>query len=363
MSKHCDVADRQKLKPEELLSFSKTGIRQSLTRLCKSSESFAVKLFPKILAIVEGDKKCSSPESCEESLAELLAGIDAQVRTDRFVIDEVFCQIIKECTNNPSPTSTERGWALLYACLLCFSPSRELGKYLYQQSWPLRQSRDAIGGFAICVNKIILQQLQSCPTLPGKIPVTELSIKTHIDPVRRYHIPETLYGCPVECVVLWERVQLVSEGLSEELRSSTLSMLGRDTVCGAAVDVVDQLPTLPEVLSLDQPPNLLALLCDAVVKLGAAKKPGIFREAANIGAVRGYLEKLETGQLDCLRYVGDSSNDAAGAGISVVREVLVACDLLKIWFRKLPEPIVPYTYYESCVKAGLRGDKALANVC
>ena len=345
------------------MSFSKTGIRQSLTRLCKSSESFAVKLFPKILAIVEGDKKRLTAEACEDSLAELLSSIEAQVRTDRFVIDEVFCQIIKECTNNPSPASTERGWALLYACLLCFAPSRELGKYLYQQSRPLRQSPNAIGGFAICVNKIILQQLQNSSSLPEKMPVSELSIKKHIDPVRRYHIPETLYGCPLECVVLWERVQLVSEGLSEDMRSSTLSMLGRDTICGVAVDVADQLPTLSEVLSFDQAPSLLVLLCDAVVNLNAAKKPGIFREAANVGSVRGYLEKLEIGQMDCLLYVGDNTVEAASAGIDVVKDVLVACDLLKIWFRKLPEPIVPYVYYESCVKAGLRGDRALANVC
>lgn len=111
-----------------------------------------------------------------------------------------------------------------------------------------------------------------------------------------------------------------------------------------------------------EPPGILVLLCDAVINLNAANKRGIFREAANVDTVRHFLSKLEAGELDCLLYASDGEGDSATAGADVVSDVLVACDLLKMWFRRLPQPIVPYACYAQCVRAGQRGDAALAQV-
>ena len=92
------------------------------------------------------------------------------------------------------------------------------------------------------------------------------------------------------------------------------------------------------------------MCCEVISEAGCARS-GIFREAADIDAVRQLASQV------------DVADYSAFDKTSRQLDVLVYCDLLKMWFRKMPLPLVPGSSYDQCICAGRSGSIDMAKVC
>ena len=112
---------KDKLK-EQMMDWSKSPIYSALTRLPSMLNKEAILTFKNIMGFM-GDRVMSFPNMLAREVLE--KGIQ---QPD--LRDEIYIQIIKQVTNNPNPSSTEKGWKMMKMCLDCFPPSREFENYL-----------------------------------------------------------------------------------------------------------------------------------------------------------------------------------------------------------------------------------------
>ena len=58
-------------------------------------------------------------------VSHLLVGVN-----EPLLRDEIYCQLIKQTTNNPAGESIVLGFKLMYLCMATFPPSKELARYI-----------------------------------------------------------------------------------------------------------------------------------------------------------------------------------------------------------------------------------------
>ena len=92
--------------------------------------------------------------------------------------------------------------------------------------------------------------------------------------------------------------------------------------------------------------QILTRSCEVIAEEGCSRR-GIFREAADIDAVRHLVSEINSGDFSAF----DKKLD-----------VLIYCDVLKMWFRKMETPLVPYQLYDQCLQAGRSGNADIAQV-
>lgn len=111
---------------QDRIQWQKDPLTDSLT--LTKSEEFNQKAESLFLLVQKwmGDAPLKKSETREKCLQELIqTGLD-----HRPLRDEIFCQIVKQSTENPSDESTRRGWHLLILTASCFLPSDAFARYL-----------------------------------------------------------------------------------------------------------------------------------------------------------------------------------------------------------------------------------------
>ncbi|KAL6075618.1 Unconventional myosin-XV [Balamuthia mandrillaris] len=102
---------------EEITSFSKEPIHDSLLPLAARDNKAALKMFKRIMMYM-GDLPCKIEQEIMLPQRILEQGIN-----NRELRDETYCQLMKQVHKNPRPTSEERGWILIALACSTFIPS------------------------------------------------------------------------------------------------------------------------------------------------------------------------------------------------------------------------------------------------
>lgn len=109
---------------QNMMLWTNGEIHSHLTTMDKKYKKEGKELFKQI-QIYMTDRENRNKSQDEEGLEVVCMGHDRKEFRD-----EIYCQLIKQLTNNPGSVSNNRGWNLLNICLYVFPPSRELENYL-----------------------------------------------------------------------------------------------------------------------------------------------------------------------------------------------------------------------------------------
>ncbi|TPX41027.1 hypothetical protein SeMB42_g05768 [Synchytrium endobioticum] len=277
---------RRKVPMNRMLKYQKDPIKAPLMVLSKSFHKEALKTFRYIQKIMS-----LGPQSCLQEIQQVL---------DRGIMvgglrDEIYVQICKQMTDNPSSESTVKGWMLLCAVTIAFPPSKNFEDYM--RSFIETSFNSNIDRVDTLARHCYKKYLRICKTGPrGKTPTI-----TEIERAQEAPFVTAVFG----------------ETLEEIMRAQE-----------------EHFPDLPI-------PRVLPFLADAILSLNGCKTEGIFRVPGDADAVTDLKCRLEKGNYDV-------------AGIT---DANVPGSLLKLWLRELAEPLIPSEYYQACVEVGAEENK------
>ncbi|KAJ1814637.1 hypothetical protein LPJ56_004796, partial [Coemansia sp. RSA 2599] len=111
---------RRKVPLEEMISYTSEPLTRSLMNLPREMNRDAVRGF-RVIQRFMGN--CDDDVSLNEKFADVLWLANVGVRNQP-MRDEIFCQLAKQITGNPSPAAAEKGWTLMGVLLYAFRPTQ-----------------------------------------------------------------------------------------------------------------------------------------------------------------------------------------------------------------------------------------------
>ncbi|KAG0321619.1 hypothetical protein BGZ99_003793 [Dissophora globulifera] len=216
--------------------------------------------------------------------------------------DEIYVQLCKQLTENPSREGSIKGWHLFTILLITFAPSKNLHDYL-----------------ASFLNQHSTTSLHPIPVMAHHC----------LDLLRRI----SKRGARAKLLTLVEIARAQEAAFRPSVFEATLErLMGRQMAAGGE-------------WAAWRVPRLMVFLKESVVKLGGLRTEGIFRISGDLGAVAELRARIELGNYD----------------ITGITDPHVPCSLLRLWIRDLPEPIIPYDMYQQCIQ-GAQDKDAVAKV-
>uniref|UniRef100_A0A7S2FEI0 Uncharacterized protein n=2 Tax=Octactis speculum TaxID=3111310 RepID=A0A7S2FEI0_9STRA len=156
------ILQKRKLK-EGMLNWSNNLIPKSLIELPSDDSKMAIQIHKSLLGYM-GDKVMSFPATLAESI--LTTGHEnIKLR------DEIYMQIMKQLTKNPTADSIAKGWQVMCMCVSCFPPSSDFEDYLLNFMLMQREKKGAVKNYA----RYCLRSLEGILTSGGSnyIPTVE----------------------------------------------------------------------------------------------------------------------------------------------------------------------------------------------
>ncbi|KAF7375938.1 Rho gtpase-activating protein 39 isoform 2 [Mycena sanguinolenta] len=301
---------RRRVPVTQMMTWQKAPLHSPLLTLHRSLGKDAVKIF-KVIQHIMGDRDRDRPvgvrvpnenhvstvtsiNASTTSLGGTSAGIIEEERwllgeglTHGELRDEIYCQIMKQLTGNPSPESVFKGWQLLCVLLITFPPSKNFEAYLrsfIQQHTTQQEGRvDVMAKY--CLKRLAFIAKKG----PRGKPPTSAEIETASDAAFN---PSTF---------------------------------------GESLDAIFRLQerTYPQ----QKVPIILPFLADGILALGGGKSEGIFRVPGDGDSISDLKLRIDKGY-----YTLDGVDDPH-----------VLASLMKLWLRELCDPLVPDEMYNECI--------------
>ncbi|ESN93582.1 hypothetical protein HELRODRAFT_115456 [Helobdella robusta] len=283
-----------------MLSWTKDPITKPMIRTNnKSVKKEASEVF-KLIQVYMGDRKSKEP------LAQIALEIAVRGWISVEMRDEIYIQLCRQTTKNPREDSAVQGWELLGICLAFFPPSCKFYSYLeghicknveaYNQ---IDKAQSLTYIYTLCCQKR-LQWVVNCGAKKGlKKPSLE-----EIDHAKKSMVEQSMFGCTLSEVMNLQK---------ERYPESSL-------------------------------PWIQTMLSEEVLRLNGAATEGIFR-------IPGDIDEVNSLKVRCDRWLPPPSN---------LHDPHVPASLLKLWYRELQEPLIPYAFHQQCIDSFADPDASMA---
>lgn len=289
---------------QDLMKWSKRAIPDgALLELDEDDDliELASKCFEDLQRIM-GDRKVAA--TGKKKNAERIQSLIEKGLFHNKLRDELYLQLIKQLTDNPSNESKLRGWEMMCCYSVTFPPSIRMDK------WVL----DFINKHAHSSDLGNCEKIKKMAEYSGK----KLKRLCQVGP--KGHIPS---------------IPEIERAIIAPFNPSPF---------GETLEEIMKHPELRD--ESGRYPRILIFLSEAVLQLGGCSTEGIFRVPGDIEGVTALKLRIENGDYSCEENLRDPS---------------IPASLLKLWLRELAEPLIPPDFYEAAIRTPFdKPDQAVA---